>query len=120
MALHNAFSNGLNGIYTTPLKALSNEKFAEFRKVFGSHNVGLLTGDISINRGARITVMTTEIYRNMAWRSSDGGGDESGGNENTEKEALGEDELASNAVVVLDEFHYMGFPGRGVRIMFLT
>eukprot|EP00957_Ditylum_brightwellii_P069918 5309730-Ditylum_brightwellii.AAC.1 len=60
MAVRIAFEDGMNSIYTTPLKALSNQKFAEFRKMFGAENVGLSTGDMSINRGAKITVMTTE------------------------------------------------------------
>ena len=115
MALWSAFERNLNAIYTTPLKALSNQKFVELRKIFGADNVGLATGDMSINRGARITVMTTEVYRNMAWRAS--------GSKKTNAEDAGDDEdddddtayndLVSNDVVVLDEFHYMGLPGRG-------
>ena len=115
MALRLAFENGMNAIYTTPLKALSNQKFAELRKIFGPENVGLSTGDMSINRGSRITVMTTEVYRNMAWRadgSKNEDNDEMGGEEE-EGEAFGENELANTSVVVLDEFHYMGQPGRG-------
>ena len=103
MAVHIARETGLNSIYTTPLKALSNQKFVELRQIFGKSSVGLSTGDMSINRGAQVSVMTTEVYRNMAWRSSaiqDGA-------------LVLDDELASNAVVVLDEFHYMGQPGRG-------
>jgi superfamily II RNA helicase len=49
--------------YTTPLKALSNQKLREFRKLFGESNVGLLTGDAAVNREAPIMVMTTEILR---------------------------------------------------------
>jgi len=111
MALHLAFSSGKDAIYTTPLKALSNQKFMEFRKLFGAGNVGLLTGDMSINKGARITVMTTEVYRNMAWRAAN--------RENSvaipdarDEEALRHD-LSLTSIVVLDEFHYMGQPGRG-------
>ena len=104
MALRIAFEDGMNSIYTTPLKALSNQKFMELRKMFGAENVGLSTGDISINRGARITVMTTEVYRNMAWRASSDSDEE-------KSEYFGVDDLVSNAVVVLDEFHYMGQPG---------
>ena len=104
MALHIAFQNGKNAIYTTPLKALNNQKFSELRGIFGAENVGLLTGDMSINRGARITVMTTEVYRNMAWRA---GNDNEMDGDHTGKE------LANVAAVVLDEFHYMGQAGRG-------
>ena len=52
--------------YTTPLKALSNEKFLDFSKTYGEKNVGLITGDTKINTDAPIIVMTTEVYRNMA------------------------------------------------------
>lgn len=105
MALHSAFDSNLEGVYTTPLKALSNQKFSELRQIFGTTNVGLSTGDISINREeATLTVMTTEVYRNIAWRSS---GQESGENKSTSND------LGKNSVVVLDEFHYMGQPGRG-------
>ena len=52
--------------YTTPLKALSNEKFRDFSKIYGEENVGLLTGDTKINVKAPIIIMTTEVYRNMA------------------------------------------------------
>uniref|UniRef100_A0A7S3PXN5 RNA helicase n=1 Tax=Chaetoceros debilis TaxID=122233 RepID=A0A7S3PXN5_9STRA len=114
MALHLAFHSGRNAIYTTPLKALSNQKFAELRSSFGSKNVGLATGDMSINRGAQIMVMTTEVYRNMAWRAIDEEIEES------EDEMLddvisskGRSELSNLACVVLDEFHYMGQKGRG-------
>ena len=113
MALHAAFDRGLNGVYTTPLKALSNQKFGELRQRFGAEDVGLSTGDVSINRQARLTVMTTEVYRNIAWRSS-------GSDMNGEEDDLlsleanrQRNDLDSNAVVVLDEFHYMGVPGRG-------
>ncbi len=117
MALHIAFDRDMEGIYTTPLKALSNQKFAELRQVFGAPYVGLSTGDVSINRkDARLTVMTTEVYRNIAWRSS-------GSAPSSEESALPEqsrpgertnsNDLRKNAVVVLDEFHYMGLPGRG-------
>ena len=114
MALWSAFEKNLNAIYTTPLKALSNQKFVELRKIFGNDNVGLATGDMSINRGARITVMTTEVYRNMAWRASGSKKDDSEnpGDEEEDDEASYSD-LVSNEVVVLDEFHYMGMPGRG-------
>ncbi|CAI5461363.1 unnamed protein product [Closterium sp. Yama58-4] len=56
-------------IYTTPLKALSNQKLRDFRVKFGEGNVGLLTGDVAVNRDAPILVMTTEILRNMLYTS---------------------------------------------------
>ena len=55
---------GKKTIYTTPLKALANDKLREFRKIYGDENVGLLTGDIKINTNAPIQIMTAEIYNN--------------------------------------------------------
>ena len=63
------FKEGKRTFYTTPLKALSNEKFRDFCKIYGEENVGLLTGDEKINTKAPIIVMTTEVYRNMATSS---------------------------------------------------
>ncbi|XP_024542488.1 DExH-box ATP-dependent RNA helicase DExH15 chloroplastic-like isoform X1 [Selaginella moellendorffii] len=82
--------------YTTPLKALSNQKFRDFRKIFGDSSVGLLTGDVSINRDAPIVIMTTEIMRNKFYLSA--------GNE---------DVLQDLDVVVLDEIHYISDLTRG-------
>lgn len=55
-------------IYTTPLKALSNQKFRDFKERFGPDRVGLITGDITINRDAWIVIMTTEIFRNILYQ----------------------------------------------------
>eukprot|EP00522_Entomoneis_paludosa_P009675 CAMPEP_0172448424 /NCGR_PEP_ID=MMETSP1065-20121228/7441_1 /TAXON_ID=265537 /ORGANISM="Amphiprora paludosa, Strain CCMP125" /LENGTH=1279 /DNA_ID=CAMNT_0013199913 /DNA_START=179 /DNA_END=4019 /DNA_ORIENTATION=- len=100
--LHSFHVLNKHGIYTTPLKALSNQKYSDLSQMFGRQNTGLSTGDISINKEAQIKVMTTEVYRNIAWRSS-----------TPAATAMGTEELSENAVVVLDEFHYMGNPGRG-------
>jgi superfamily II RNA helicase len=81
------------GIYTTPLKALSNQKYLELRQVY-PNRCGLSTGDISLSADADICVMTTEVYRNRVWRGE-------------------EDHTDSTQVVILDEFHYIGNPGRG-------
>lgn len=123
MALHAAFDRNLEGIYTTPLKALSNQKFSDFRQIFGRKNVGLSTGDVSINREkARLSIMTTEVYRNIAWRSSAQSNDIDFLNNKVEEELVfdnkSNNDLRKNAVVVLDEFHYMGQPGRGGKIIF--
>lgn len=59
-------NNGDRTFYTTPLKALSNEKFLDFSNTYGKENVGLITGDTKINPEAPIIIMTTEVYRNMA------------------------------------------------------
>jgi superfamily II RNA helicase len=113
MALHIAVESGSKAIYTTPLKALSNQKFTELRQIFDKSKVGLATGDMSINRGTQITVMTTEVYRNMAWRSSGSRRNDEDHIVSLEETLLNSDELEDNAVCVLDEFHYMGVPGRG-------
>ena len=84
--------------YTTPLKALSNQKFHDFKKKFGEENVGILTGDTATNRDAQIVVMTTEIYRNMLYGTVLGSVDEN---------------LKHLRYLVLDECHYMNDPDRG-------
>ncbi len=84
--------------YTTPLKALSNQKFGDLKRKYGEDMVGLLTGDISINREAPIVVMTTEVFRNMLYGTHFGEF-----NKNV-------DRVAS---VVLDECHYMNDAERG-------
>ena len=63
-AIYRGLSHESRVFYTTPLKALSNQKFKDFVNQFGEKRVGLLTGDLSINRDAPILVMTTEIFRN--------------------------------------------------------
>jgi len=97
-AIHRALSHGRKVFYTTPLKALSNQKLRDFRHQFGAENVGLLTGDLSLNREARIVVMTTEIFRNMLYAEID-------------REA--DDPLHDVEAVVLDECHYMNDSQRG-------
>ncbi len=84
---------GLRSFYTTPIKALSNQKFADFREEYGDDAVGLLTGDNVINGDAPIVVMTTEVLRNMIYADS------------SALEGLG--------VVVLDEVHYLQDRQRG-------
>ena len=91
-----ALSEGVKLFYTTPLKALSNQKFHDLRARFGEANVGLLTGDASINRDARIIVMTTEIFRNMLYGIQENAG-----------------VLGYLKYVVLDECHYMNDAERG-------
>jgi ATP-dependent RNA helicase HelY len=77
--------------YTTPLKALSNQKFADFCRQYGPEFVGILTGDVKVNPRAPILVMTTEILRNLFYTEP----------------------MEDLATVVLDECHYMGDEGRG-------
>ena len=86
-------------IYTTPLKALSNQKLYEFRQRFGEDQVGLVTGDVNFQTYAPVIVMTTEIFRNMIYDVSFNPG-------------MGR-RLEEVGLVVLDEVHYLGDPGRG-------
>lgn len=79
--------------YTTPMKALSNQKYSELAAEHGAENVGLLTGDTNINSGARIVVMTTEVLRNMLYADSP--------------------LLRDLAFVVMDEVHYLADRFRG-------
>lgn len=97
-AIHRALDEGSRLFYTTPLKALSNQKFYDFGRKYGEGNVGLLTGDTSINREAPIVVMTTEVFRNMLYNTNFG---------NTK------DNLKDVKYVVLDEVHYMNDEQRG-------
>src|SRR5712691_9030773 len=94
-ALHAALAAGRSAFYTTPLKALSNQKFRDFGALFGADRVGLLTGDISINPDAPIVVMTTEVFRNMLYAAGS------------------EVRLRDVRFVVLDECHYINDAGRG-------
>ena len=79
--------------YTTPMKALSNQKFRELVEVYGPDEVGLLTGDTNINGSARILVMTTEVLRNMLYADSPA--------------------LRDLRFVVMDEVHYLADRFRG-------
>jgi superfamily II RNA helicase len=90
-AIFRALAQGQRLAYTTPIKALSNQKYADFCRRFGADNVGILTGDVQVNSQASILVMTTEILRNMFYLQP--------------PDNLG--------YVVLDECHYMGDEGRG-------
>lgn len=65
-AITKNLENNKRTYYTTPLKALSNDKYREFCKIYGEENVGLLTGDIKLKKDAPILIMTTEIFRNIA------------------------------------------------------
>ena len=66
-AVHLAMATGRKAFYTTPIKALSNQKYTDLVRRHGAGNVGLLTGDSSINGEAPIVVMTTEVLRNMMY-----------------------------------------------------
>ena len=97
-AIHLALEHGDRIFYTTPLKALSNQKYNDFSSIYGENSVGLLTGDTTINREAQIVVMTTEVFRNMLYGTTFG--------------SL-KDNLKNVKYVVLDEVHYMNDESRG-------
>ncbi|MFA7658657.1 MAG: DEAD/DEAH box helicase [Candidatus Gastranaerophilaceae bacterium] len=97
-AIHKALQEGHRVFYTTPLKALSNQKFGDFSHKYGINNVGLLTGDTSINRDAQIVIMTTEVFRNMLYGTNFGSVTEN---------------LKNVKYIILDEVHYMNDEQRG-------
>jgi ATP-dependent RNA helicase HelY len=92
-AVHLALAEGGKCFYTTPIKALSNQKYADLVRRYGAGQVGLLTGDNSINGEAPVVVMTTEVLRNMLYGGSA--------------------TLAGLSYVVLDEVHYLADRFRG-------
>ena len=97
-AIQCALKNDERIFYTTPLKALSNQKFNDFSQKYGADKVGLLTGDSSFNRNAQIVVMTTEVFRNMLYCTNFGSIS---------------DNMQKVRYVVLDEVHYMNDEQRG-------
>ena len=92
-AVHLALAEGRKCFYTTPIKALSNQKYGDLVRRYGGDSVGLLTGDNSINGEAPVVVMTTEVLRNMLYGGSA--------------------TLAGLGYVVLDEVHYLADEFRG-------
>src|SRR3954463_10217146 len=92
-AVHLALAAGRKAFYTTPIKALSNQKYAELVAVHGADRVGLLTGDTTVNGEAPVVVMTTEVLRNMLY--------------------AGSPTLAGLGFVVMDEVHYLADRFRG-------
>ena len=71
-AIHLALERGERIFYTTPLKDKNKKKYNDFSKSYGADNVGLLTGDTTINRDAQVVVMTTEVFRNMLYGTTFG------------------------------------------------
>lgn len=92
-AVHLALLQGKKCFYTTPIKALSNQKYADLSKRYGADKVGLLTGDNSVNSDAPVVVMTTEVLRNMLYSGSRS--------------------LLNLGYVVMDEVHYLSDRFRG-------
>src|ERR1700716_1615381 len=92
-------------IYTTPLKALSNQKYRDLRNMYGFDAVGLVTGDIVEHSRASIVIMTTEVYRNMLL--------EDGGDRFAEGEIGISATLGDVRYIVFDELHYLSDVERG-------
>ena len=92
-AAYLAMETGTKCFYTTPIKALSNQKFQDLCEMYGESNIGLLTGDTSFNSEAQIVVMTTEVLRNMIYANSS--------------------TLKNLKYVVMDEVHYLADKFRG-------
>ncbi|GAA1535258.1 DEAD/DEAH box helicase [Nocardioides humi] len=92
-AVHLALETGRKCFYTTPIKALSNQKYADLAARYGKDRVGLLTGDTTINGEAPVVVMTTEVLRNMLYARSR--------------------TLVGLGFVVMDEVHYLADRSRG-------
>jgi len=95
-AIARTFSNKGKAWYASPLKALTNSKFAEFSEIFGPENVGILTGDRKENMDAPIIIGTTEILRNQLY------------------DAMHRGEDLNTDFVILDEAHFLGDEERGV------
>ena len=96
-AVHLALDQGLKCFYTTPIKALSNQKYADLVARYGADAVGLLTGDTAVNGDAQVVVMTTEVLRNMIYAEGDSA--------HRRLDQLG--------YVVMDEIHYLADRFRG-------
>src|SRR6187431_3745130 len=92
-AVHLALASGRKAFYTTPIKALSNQKYSDLVRRYGADQVGLLTGDTTLNGDAPVVVMTTEVLRNMLY--------------------AGSSTLQGLGYVVMDEVHYLADRFRG-------
>ncbi|UMB71727.1 DEAD/DEAH box helicase [Mycobacterium paraterrae] len=92
-AVHLALASGGKCFYTTPIKALSNQKHSDFVARYGKEQIGLLTGDVSVNAEAPVVVMTTEVLRNMLYADSPA--------------------LRGLSYVVMDEVHFLADRMRG-------
>lgn len=91
--LEEIMARGQGAVYTSPIKALSNQKYRDFCRLFGDERVGLITGDVSINEYGQLLVMTTEIFRNWCFSQPQA--------------------LAQTSHVIFDEIHYLDDAERG-------
>ena len=92
-AIEQALSQDRRVVYTSPIKALSNQKFRDFRASYGDERVGLMTGDVTISPEAALLIMTTEIFRNTLFEAPE--------------------RLAGFDFVIFDEVHYLDDRERG-------
>ncbi len=92
-AVEKCINEGKRVIYTAPIKVLSNQKYRDFSAKYGDDKVGISTGDVSINAGAPVRIMTTEIFRNSIFEDAEG--------------------LSGVEYVILDEIHYIDNEERG-------
>src|SRR5437764_1625776 len=104
-AIWRAQQRGQRVIYTTPLKALSNQKYRDLRSIYGFDAGGLVTGDIVEHSAASIVIMTTEVYRNMLL--------EEGGDRFGRGDSIIPSSLADVGSIVFDELHYLSDISRG-------
>jgi superfamily II RNA helicase len=104
-AIWRAQQRGQRVIYTTPLKALSNQKYRDLRWIYGFDTVGLVTGDIVEHSTASIVIMTTEVYRNMLL--------EEGGDRFARGANIIPSSLVDVGYIIFDELHYLSDIGRG-------
>ena len=100
-AVHLALREGRKCFYTTPIKALSNQKHRDLVERYGPERVGLLTGDVAVNGDADVVVMTTEVLRNMLYAQGRAAADGTA------------DRLRGLSHVVMDEVHYLADRERG-------
>lgn len=115
-AIDRALAGGGRAFYTTPIKALSNQKFHDLtRRLAGRARVGLLTGDNSIDGGAEVVVMTTEVLRNMLYGPDrlEAGAEPDGPDRPQGAAAARSNRLDNVATVILDEVHYLQDAYRG-------
>src|SRR5688572_12951521 len=92
-AIEQAMAEGKRIFYTAPVKALSNQKYRDFRGILGDDKVGIMTGDVTLNAGAPLLIMTTEVFRNTIFEDPRN--------------------LDDGHAVVFDEVHYLDDPERG-------
>ncbi len=128
--IEHILADGGEIIYTAPVKALSNQKYRQYVKLYGREQVGLITGDLVINRDAPIRIMTTEILRNMLLAAQASEDDDAADDEAVIQEKLDQreqqalQETASQAdmsmpdlerlrAVIIDEIHFLDDPERG-------